>query len=114
RQRHLSVTLIEPCFDNLSDIFRRHDIPLRPLSDEWLESPNDAFEHALGELRTDAICLVTPNNPTGRTLSEENLRSLVRFCKHRRALLILENCFPAYIPRHLVYDHHRHLLLPHN
>src|SRR5262249_57416978 len=67
RQRHLSVTLIEPCFDNLSDIFRRHDIPLRPLSDEWLESPNDAFERALGELRTDAICLVTPNNPTGRT-----------------------------------------------
>jgi aspartate/methionine/tyrosine aminotransferase len=110
RQRHFSVTLIEPCFDNLSDIFRRHDVPLRPLSDEWLESPNDAFEHALGELRSEAICLVTPNNPTGRTLSEENLRSLVRFCKQRETLLILDNCFRAYLPRHLVYDQARIVL----
>jgi aspartate/methionine/tyrosine aminotransferase len=107
RLRQLTLALIEPSFDNLADIFRRHGVPLCPVPDAWLESPTAAFEQALAALiPCDAICLVTPNNPTGMTLSEGNLRSLVRFCKEHRKLLILDNCFRAYIPRHLVYDQH--------
>jgi aspartate/methionine/tyrosine aminotransferase len=107
RLRQMTLTLIEPCFDNLADIFRRHSVPLYPFPDVYLEAPNDEFEHALSTIRSDAICLVTPNNPTGMTLSERNLRSLVKFCIEHQSLLILDNCFRAYLPRHRVYDQHR-------
>ena len=110
RLNQLTLTLIEPCFDNLADIFHRHSIPVRPFSDVWLESRNDEFEHALSTVTSDAICLVTPNNPTGIMLSEANLRSLVKFCRENRTLLIVDNCFRAYIPRHEIYDQHRIIL----
>jgi aspartate/methionine/tyrosine aminotransferase len=110
RSRHLTATLIEPCFDNLADILHRHGVPMSPFPDTFMESPRETFENALNRVHTDAICLVTPNNPTGRTLSEDNLRSLVAFCKQRGTLLILDNCFRAYLPRDLVYDQTRIIL----
>jgi len=110
RLNRLTLALIEPCFDNLADMFRRHEIPLRPVSDTLLEAPGDMFERALSGIDSNAICLVTPNNPTGMTLTEENLRRLVRFCNERGKLLILDNCFRAYLPRHMVYDQYRLVL----
>jgi aspartate/methionine/tyrosine aminotransferase len=110
RLHQLSLSLIEPCFDNLADIFHRHDIPVRPVADSLLEAPRDTFERALSTIDSDAICLVTPNNPTGRTLAESNLRSLLAFCKERRKLLILDNCFRAYLPRDLVHDQYQLVL----
>jgi aspartate/methionine/tyrosine aminotransferase len=110
RLNQLSLTLIEPCFDNLADIFQRHKIPLRPFADTLLEAPKAAFERALSNIETDAICLVTPNNPTGMTLAEGNLSSLLQFCKEQHKLLILDNCFCAYLPRHLVYDQYQLVL----
>jgi aspartate/methionine/tyrosine aminotransferase len=110
RLNRLTLTLIEPCFDNLADIFRRHGISMAPFPDATMESPNETFQNALDRVASDAICLVTPNNPTGRTLSEENLRSLATFCKQRGTLLILDNCFRAYLPRDLVYDQYRIIL----
>jgi aspartate/methionine/tyrosine aminotransferase len=107
RLNGLRLALIEPCFDNLADIFQRHQLPMRPVSDALLEAPPHLFERALSEIDADAICLVTPNNPTGTTLAEDNLRSLLTLCKERRKLLILDNCFRAYLPRHLIYDQYR-------
>jgi aspartate/methionine/tyrosine aminotransferase len=110
RLNRLNLTLIEPCFDNLADIFLRHQIPMRPFPDTLLEAPGDAFKRALRAVDSDAICLVTPNNPTGVTLAQSNLRSLVHFCKEQRKLLILDNCFRAYLPRHLVYNQYQLVL----
>jgi aspartate/methionine/tyrosine aminotransferase len=110
RLHRLTLSLIEPCFDNLADMFRRHDISLRPFPDALLEAPRDTFERALSAMDTDAICLVTPNNPTGMTLVEDNLRSLLAFCKERGKMLILDNCFRAYLPRHLIHDQYRAVL----
>ncbi|HEV3258122.1 MAG TPA: aminotransferase class I/II-fold pyridoxal phosphate-dependent enzyme [Gemmataceae bacterium] len=110
RLNQLTLSLIEPCFDNLADIFHRHQIPMRPVADALLEAPGDTFQHALSTIDSDAICLVTPNNPTGMTLAEANLRSLLSFCKERRKLLILDNCFRAYLPRNLVYDQYQLVL----
>jgi aspartate/methionine/tyrosine aminotransferase len=107
RLNHLSLALIEPCFDNLADIFHRHNIPMRPLPDALLEAPAETFEHALSTIDADAICLVTPNNPTGMTLAEGNLRTLVAFCKKTRKLLILDHCFRSYLPRQLIHDQYR-------
>ena len=110
RLNQLTVSLIEPCFDNLADIFHRHQIPLSPFPDAWLEAPAEEFERALKTVDSDAICLVTPNNPTGMMLSEDNLRRLVKFCKDHGKLLILDNCFRAYVPRHLIYDQYKIVL----
>jgi len=110
RLNRLSLSLIEPCFDNLTDIFHRHQIPMRPVPDALLEASADSFGRGSSVLDSDAICLVTPNNPTGSTLTESNLRSLVNFCKERRKLLILDNCFRAYLPRHLVHDQYQLVL----
>jgi aspartate/methionine/tyrosine aminotransferase len=110
RMNGLSLGLIEPCFDNLADIFQRHGIPVRPIPDDVLEAKGDAFERTLSGLDADAICLVTPNNPTGSTLTEDNLHKLVRFCKQQRKFLILDNCFRAYLPRSAVHDQYRIVL----
>ena len=110
RLNRLSMALIEPCFDNLADIFLRHQLSMDSFPDAYLEAESDLFPRALETITADAICLVTPNNPTGLTLSEDNLRQLVRFCKNHQKLLILDNCFRAYIPRHLVYDQYKILL----
>jgi hypothetical protein len=42
RLNRLRLALVEPCFDNLADIFRRHAIPTRPLPDSWLDAPPGA------------------------------------------------------------------------
>jgi aspartate/methionine/tyrosine aminotransferase len=110
RLNGLSLTLIEPCFDNLADTFQRHHIPMRPFGDCLLEADEDVFQDALSGIRSDAVCLVTPNNPTGNTLTEGNLRRLVRFCKEQRKLLILDACFRAYLPRHMIYDQYQLVL----
>ncbi|HLK58335.1 MAG TPA: pyridoxal phosphate-dependent aminotransferase [Chthonomonadaceae bacterium] len=110
RLNRLTLTLIEPCFDNLADIFLRHHVPTRPFPDALMEAPPATFAQALNTITTDAICLVTPNNPTGRVLSQENLECLARFCREHRKILILDNCFRAYLPRHLAYDQYRILL----
>ena len=110
RLERLSATLIEPAFDNLADIFRRHDIALQPFSDEFLEEPAESFAERLRAISTAAICLVTPNNPTGLAIPEHNLRLLAAHCASRGTLLILDNCFRAYLPRASVYDQYRILL----
>jgi aspartate/methionine/tyrosine aminotransferase len=110
RLNGLSLTLVEPCFDNLADTFRRHGVPMRPLPDTVMHSPADEFERALDGIDTGAICLVTPNNPTGLTLPEGNLRRLLDYCRAGRKLLILDNCFRAYLPRNLVHDQYRQVL----
>jgi aspartate/methionine/tyrosine aminotransferase len=110
RLRKASVTLIEPCFDNLADIFRRHELRMEPWPDRLLEADEATFEAALRGLDTDAICLVSPNNPTGLTLGERNLRRLARFCQEHGKLLILDTTFRWYTPRSSVYDQYRILL----
>lgn len=104
RLNDLSLCLIEPCFDNLADIYKRHNLEMEPFEDAYLEAPVDQFEDYLEGISADVICLVTPNNPTGTVLSEANTRALVQFCQDHDKLLILDNCFRGYMPRHEVFD----------
>jgi aspartate/methionine/tyrosine aminotransferase len=110
RLKRWTVTLIEPAFDNLADIFRRHEIPLHSFADELLEAAPEIFEARIRQIEDHCICLVTPNNPTGLTLSEANLRILAKFCKDTGKLLILDNCFRAYLPREQLCDQYRILI----
>jgi len=103
-----TLSFIEPCFDNLADIYKRHDIPLTPFPDECLESPR--ISEFLANSTSSAICLVTPNNPTGTTLTQDNLAKLLKHCKERGVFLVLDTCFRAYTPHEEVYDQYGMLI----
>ena len=89
--RHMRVAMVEPTFDNLALLFRRRMVTLSPLplaADEMIASNN--FQDA------DAIVLVTPNNPTGRTYSEGELAELAQSCDRAGKTLIIDNTFRFY------------------
>jgi hypothetical protein len=110
RLNKLSLTLVEPAFDNLADIFLRHEIPLHRFPDTYMEAGADSFAAQVSAIETDAICLVTPNNPTAVRLTKDNMRYLARYCRSNDKLLILDACFRAYIPRDEIYDQYQILL----
>jgi aspartate/methionine/tyrosine aminotransferase len=98
-QRKMSVTLIEPCFDNLHDLLRNQGVPLVPLPEEALADASRLYENLRRGVTTDALFLVDPNNPTGFTLLSEGrfaLEELVRFCVDHRKLLIIDRCFATF------------------
>jgi len=104
RMNNMSLTLVEPCFDNLADIFRRHSIKLESICDENFDNGN--FIEDLNKIKTNAICLVSPNNPTGISLSKDNFTFLVKYCSKNNILLIMDFCFRAYLPENLIVDNY--------
>ena len=100
----LDLALIEPCFDNLPNMFKRHNVPLEPFPDTYLELDVPAFRQRLNEIKSKAIALVSPNNPTGIMYTEANFRELVAFCKERQRLLIVDSSFRAYKPDEAKFD----------
>ena len=100
----LDAALIEPCFDGLANIFKRHDIALESIPDDWLgKSPAD-FRASLQTLRSKAICIVSPNNPTGNAYDEANFKELVAFCQEEHRLLILDTTFRTYKDEAHIFD----------
>ncbi|HSX35021.1 MAG TPA: pyridoxal phosphate-dependent aminotransferase [Candidatus Saccharimonadales bacterium] len=102
RLKKYSLALTEPCFDNLANIFKRHDVGLTPIPDDCLESEN--FGGILETLDVDAICIVSPNNPTGNSYTRQNFELLVEHCKATGKLLILDTSFRAYRPDDTIFD----------
>ncbi len=96
RLNQQSVTLIEPCFDNLADIFRRHKVSLTPLPDEVIAC--ETLDSYLVKDTSSAICIVSPNNPTGTTLTPKDLAILVEHCEKTKKLLIIDSSFRHYHP----------------
>lgn len=41
----------------------------------------------------DVLVLANPNNPTGKLLEKERLKSLLQYCKNRGIYVILDECF---------------------
>lgn len=99
KNQRMSVTLVEPCFDNLHDVLSNTGVPLYPI-DESVFHDVDGLGAALKrEVRTDALFLVDPNNPTGFTLLKHGRRGfeeVLKFCRDNSKLLILDFCFAAF------------------
>jgi aspartate/methionine/tyrosine aminotransferase len=87
------VCLVEPCFDNLADIFRRHDASLVPFGDDAFTS--SAWATALPS-EFDAVCAVSPNNPSGAVLTDGAVRELALNCERAGAALIVDSCFRVF------------------
>lgn len=94
RLNNKSAALIEPCFDNLADIFKRHGVPLTPFPEKYLR--DESVVDFLKTIDVDAICIVSPNNPTGLTYTRENLRAIATYCRDNGKILILDASFGLY------------------
>ena len=106
RLRGLSTALIEPCFDNIADILRRHRVPLEPFPETVLTAGAAALDALLETITADAIFLVSPNNPTGTVVPEEAFTRIVEYCAAEGKLLVLDGCFRVYLSDEEVYDHY--------
>jgi aspartate/methionine/tyrosine aminotransferase len=98
-QRGMSVTLIEPCVDNLADILRNMRVPLEAIDETALSGTDDVYQELVHRVRTDALFLVDPNNPTGFTLPRRGRRGfeqVVRYCVDYGKVLVLDLCFAAF------------------
>ena len=109
RIRRLSVALIEPCFDNLYDILARHDVALSVFPEKMMCAEGARLSGYLRGISSDAIFLVSPNNPTGAQIRRENLARIIEFCRTERKILILDATFRFYLPERDVYDQYQML-----
>ncbi|MGB6162095.1 MAG: aminotransferase class I/II-fold pyridoxal phosphate-dependent enzyme [Pseudonocardiaceae bacterium] len=98
-QHDLSVSLVEPCFDNLVDLLKHMGVGVVPLAEEDLAEP-DAIYQQLGKVRTGALYLVDPNNPTGFSLLKDGrhgFSEVVRWCKDTGTVLVIDFCFASFV-----------------
>jgi aspartate/methionine/tyrosine aminotransferase len=98
RLKKLNTYLIEPTFDNIPDILKRHKIDLFPLSEKQFKNIS-----ALKNTKIDTIFLTLPNNPTGQILNEEEFNALAKFCSDNSIILIIDACFRLFDER-MLYD----------
>jgi len=99
RRNDMDVSLVEPCFDNLVDLLKYLGTPPSPLPEEALADPDRVYTELAARVHTDALYLVDPNNPTGFTLFTDGGRGfaeVLRFCRERRKLLVLDFCFASF------------------
>ncbi|NUP46109.1 MAG: aminotransferase class I/II-fold pyridoxal phosphate-dependent enzyme [Catenulispora sp.] len=85
------VGLIEPVFDNISSILMREGVMLTPLRESEFAARGAAEAVAASEC--EVVWLVSPNNPTGWTLSESEFGAIVADCAARGRLLVLDTSF---------------------
>jgi aspartate/methionine/tyrosine aminotransferase len=99
RKRRLSVTLIEPCFDNLHDVLHNTDVPIAPIDEHCFDDVATIYSNLEHRVHTDALFLVDPNNPTGFSLLQhgrDGFEEVIRFCSDHDKILLLDFCFAAF------------------
>lgn len=90
--------LVEPTFDNLALILRRRRVVLASLNENDLfwAAASASIKELLDENPCDALFLVQPNNPTGRSLDARSFRFIAEYCAERGMILVLDNSFRFY------------------
>ena len=95
-----SVLLFDPCFSGYERALRRCGAAVVHVALRK-EDDFDFTERALGEACAalamedgpELVFLCTPNNPTGRAVSEDFLRGLASYAQHRDAKVVVDECF---------------------
>ena len=105
-KKNITVSLVHPCFDNITDILKHMKVPIEPLEEEWLHDNDKIYENLVNNVKADALFLVDPNNPTGFTLTgsandmehtKQGFREVFRFAKDHKKLLIFDFCFASFL-----------------
>ncbi|MGW1073364.1 pyridoxal phosphate-dependent aminotransferase [Streptomyces sp. NPDC002537] len=99
-KRHdISVSLVEPCFDNLPDVLHNVGVHPVPVPEDALHDVDRIYERLAASVETDALFLVDPNNPTGFSLlshGRKGFEEVVRFCVDHDKLFVIDLCFAAF------------------
>jgi aspartate/methionine/tyrosine aminotransferase len=98
--RQLSVSLLEPCFDNLYEILRHRGITPSPVPEDVVFSPEAAGEDLQAAVIGDVLIIVDPNNPSGRTSLLDDaarFRQIVEFCSAHGTMLVLDLSFSSFM-----------------
>lgn len=99
KQRRMAVTLIEPCFDNLHDVLANLGVTARAIDESAFYNPELIYTELEHAVRTEALFLVDPNNPTGFSLLKHGRRGfeeVIRFCKDHQKVLVIDFCFASF------------------
>lgn len=101
------VIVFEPAYDSYAPSVSLFGGLVRPVE---LSAPNyeinwQEVESLINE-HTRMIILNTPNNPSGRTLDENDIKELIRLTKCTNILILSDEVY-----EHLVYDGNKHLSL---
>lgn len=105
-KKKLSVNLMHPCFDNITDILKNMNVPLHPLEDVWLQDSKTIYKTLEENVIGDALFIVEPNNPTGTSLftqGKDAWLELVRYAKDHNKTLLLDLCFTAFLNKEHKY-----------
>ncbi|WP_276361225.1 methionine aminotransferase [Daejeonella sp. H1SJ63] len=99
------VIIFEPAYDSYAPsvilfggIVKSVELSAPLYITDWLE-----VEKLINE-KTRMIILNTPNNPTGKTLTESDMSELIRITRNKDILIISDEVY-----EHLVYDGRQHL-----
>ncbi len=108
RSNHVSVTLLSPCFDNLPDLLRDGGTLPIAIDENLLHEPDRIYERLGEQVKTDALFIVNPNNPTGFCLDEfgeAGFREVARYCRDHDKIFIADLCFMPFICRDPAFEH---------
>jgi len=99
-KKNMTVSLMHPCFDNLTDILKHMNVPISPLEEVWFTDSTKIYENLEKHVTTDALFIVDPNNPTGFTLFHGGPKAwseVIRFAKDKNKLLLIDFCFAPFL-----------------
>ncbi|MBM7168633.1 aminotransferase class I/II-fold pyridoxal phosphate-dependent enzyme [Streptomyces sp. G44] len=99
RRNDITVTLVEPCFDNLPDVLRNVGVHPVPVPEDALHDADRIYDRLAESVTTDALFLVDPNNPTGFSLlshGRKGFEEVVRYCVDHDKLFVVDLCFAAF------------------
>jgi aminotransferase len=99
------VIIFEPYYENYGpDTIISGAVPryVRLREPDWTFDP-DELDAAFGD-RTRAIIINTPNNPTGKVFSREELEAIARLCMKWDVLAITDEIY-----EHIIYEGRRHI-----
>ncbi len=78
RLQSISTSLMEPVFDNLADILKRHSVLRGVLQEDKFREVG--LLNYCGGITADAYFFVLPNNPTGLVVDKDTFINLVDYC----------------------------------
>jgi aspartate/methionine/tyrosine aminotransferase len=102
-KKNFTVSLMHPCFDNITDILKNMKIPISPLEEDWFSNSDTIYQKLEESVHTDAMFIVEPNNPTGfalYSLGRKGWEEVIRFAKDKNKLLLIDFCFAPFLLTH--------------